>query len=424
MSILSRSAPAQASDSRPPFPRAFYVSLLATVMFSLGATSLIPIVPLFITDDLNIAEHWIGTATLVVAFAAVSLRIPSGALADRYGKRLMLMIGAGIAVLASVLYTLSYGVTIFLIARVLTGASLAFFTTVGKAISADLSPASRRGEGMGMTNAAFSVAQIISPLIGEGIGNAFGFRAVFVFTGVVSLVALAIAATLPGHTATSTGYVGLRQAFRATLRERGVWAACALIMGLGAILALMYTFYPLFSERKALFDASPDLIAGIAMGLGLSVWALIDTLIEPLAGRLSDRIGRQPVALPGMVIAAIGVLALSRAHDPTSTYLAIAILATGWGAARAVADATAQDAVVPGLRAMSAAVLYTSFDFSVGINAQALSPLIDGTNFDLLFRAALVIVLVFGFGGILASTGLHTYDRRAAQLGRSSAGLD
>ncbi len=400
------------------------MSLLATVMFSLGATSLIPIVPLFITDDLGIAEQWIGTATLVVAFAAVSLRIPSGALADRYGKRLMLMIGAGIAVLASLLYTLSYGVAVFMIARVLTGASLAFFTTVGKAVSADLSPASRRGEGMGMTNAAFSVAQIISPLIGEGIGSALGFRAVFMFTGVVSLAALAIASTLPAHTASSTGYVGLRQSFRATLRERGVWAACALIMGLAAILALMYTFYPLFSERKVLFDAAPELISGIAMGLGLSIWALVDTLIEPLAGRLSDRIGRQPVAVPGLAVAAIGVLALSRAHDLISTYLAIAILAAGWGAARAVADATAQDAVAPALRAMSAAVLYTAFDFGVGVNAQALSPLIDGANFDLLFRATLVIVIVFGFGGILASTGLHTYDRRAARVSVPSEGMD
>jgi len=201
-----------------------------------------------------------------------------------------------------------------------------------------------------------------------------------------------------------------------TLRERGVWASTVLMLGLGAILALMYTFYPLLAERRALYQDAPPLFATVAMGIGLSVWALTDAVVEPFAGRISDRLGRQSVALPGLVIAAVGVIALRQAHDTLSAYLAVAVLSVGWGAAHAVADALSQDAVAPPLRGMSAAVIYTAFDLAVGANAQALAGLIDGSDFGLLFHAITVGLIGFGLAGILLATRLTRYEDQGAYL--------
>jgi hypothetical protein len=105
----------QIITASPTLPRAFYRSLLATVLFAMGMTVLIPIIPLFITDELGAAENWVGTATLSIATASVILRIPAGAFSDRQGRQIML-IGALIGVVASVLYVLAHSLA-FLLAR-------------------------------------------------------------------------------------------------------------------------------------------------------------------------------------------------------------------------------------------------------------------------------------------------------------------
>ena len=90
------------------------------------------------------------------------------------------------------------------------------------------------------------------------------------------------------------------------------------------------------------------------------------------------------MAVPGLAGVVLGVLALSQADNTFSTYAAIALLASGVAAVSSAANAISQDAVAPMLRGMGAAVLYTSFDLSVGLNAQGLATLIDGDDFGTL----------------------------------------
>jgi MFS family permease len=407
--------PSESSLARPPFPPAFYVALLANLLFALSITLLVPIVALYVTDELRAGERWIGTATLCVAFSSVALRIPGGALSDRHGRRRIMLIGALLGTAAGPVYFLGRGLAMFLVGRVMSGVSLGLFTTTNKALAADLAPPSRRGEAMGLNNAAFSLAAVLSPVLSEGLKNAISFQAVFAISGSLALLALLVTWTLP-DSGPEHGSAGVRADLQMTLRERGVWASTVLMLGLGAILALMYTFYPLLAERRALYEDAPSLFATVAMGIGLSVWALTDSVVEPFAGRLSDRLGRQSVALPGLVIAALGVIALRQAHDTLSAYLAVAVLSVGWGAAHAVADALSQDAVAAPLRGMSAAVIYTAFDLAVGANAQALAGLIDGSDFGLLFHAITVGVVGFGLAGILLATRLTRYEDRGAYL--------
>jgi MFS family permease len=399
---------------RPPFPRAFYLSLLATTLFSMGLTMLIPIMSLFVTDEIGAAEHWVGTATLFVTLAAVSTRIPAGAYSDRHGRRKIMLIGGALGVTASLFYVITQDLITLLFARMITGTSIALFTTTGKALAADLSPPVRRGEAMGLNNAAFSVASVISPIIGEGLKNQAGFRAVFALSAILMLGALTAAYHLPRSAPERNTPFNPSGDVKDTLRQRGMWAAILIMLGMGTVLAVLFTFYPLMAERKGLFGDAPGLLSPIAIGLGLSIWSVMDTVSEPIAGRVSDRIGRQPVAVPGLVITALGVYILGRAHNTTSTLPAIALLAAGWGMTRAIADAVAQDALPPVLRGMGAAVLYTCFDLSVGSSAQVLGGLIDGNDYSVFFTAALVSVILFGAAGLTLASRLIPHDQREA----------
>lgn len=412
------------AESRAKLPGAFFVTLLATMLFAMSFTMLTPVMPLFITDELGVSERWIGTATLLVASTAVTMRIPSGALSDRQNRRRIMLIGAVLGVMAACLNVASRTVGLFMVARIIAGASLALFTTAGKALAADLAPPERRGEGMGLYNGAFSLAQAVSFLLGEGVEKAAGFLAVFVLGGALTLGSLLVTLALPATQPDRTGSQGVRRDILHTLRMRGSWAAILLAMSMGATLALMFTFFPLMADRKNLFEDAPGLFAPVAIGMGLSIYALVDTVVEPVAGRISDRIGRRAIAIPGLVVVLGGIALLGRASATIDSYAAIVVLTIGWGMTRAAADAMAQDVVAPALRGMAAAVLYTGFDSAVGTSAQLLSTLIDGANFGAFFRALKVIVFVFGVAGLALSARLLTYEQRLARAAAASSSGD
>jgi MFS family permease len=101
------------------------------------------------------------------------------------------------------------------------------------------------------------------------------------------------------------------------------------------------------AERKAFYADAPRLLTSVAIGFGLSIWALTNTVIEPVAGRLSDRIGRLPVAAPGLFIILAGLLMLGRANTTISAYWGVALLSFGWSLVHAMADSISQDALPP-----------------------------------------------------------------------------
>ncbi len=398
-----------ASAPREKFPRAYYVALLSVLLYSLGLTLILPVLPLFVTDEIGAPAYWVGTATLFVTLTAVASRLPSGTLSDRHGRRKLMLIGVLVGVAANLLYSVTHSLPPFLVGRLLSGVSIGLFTTANKALIADLAPPSRRGEALGMSNAAFSIAMIASPLLGEGVKNALGFREVFLTSAALSALSALITYTLPRNRPEHQPEGNLRHSVQLILRMRGAWAAILLMVGTGVGFTVTITYFPLLAERKAVFADAPAWLVPVAIGLGLSIWALVDTLIEPLAGRLSDRVGRQTVAIPGLALLMGGLWAVSHIRHTSGAYVALATLAVGWGTVRTIGDALAQDSVPPALRGMIAAVIYTAFDLSIGINAQLLGGLIQGDDFGAFFRAALGITLAACALGIVLSTRLRPH---------------
>ncbi len=408
---------------KTPLPRAFWIALIATTCYALSLTIMLPVLPLFITDELGAGEELIGMATFLIGVTAAVVRIPGGAFSDRYGRRAIMLIGAVLGVVAGVIYVFCQSFFVFIIARLFSGASLALYTTTSKALVADLSPPSRRGEALGLSNAAFSVALIVSPLLGEWLKNELGFWAVFVLSTVLSVITLGVTVLLPGGKPLRSAGASAGGDVKDTLHERGIWAALFVMIGMGAIMALMFSYFPLLAERKNYFADAPGVIASVAVGMGLSIWAITDTLIEPLAGAISDRVGRQVVMIPGLLIAVVGVAFLGRAHDTASAYIGVALMSLGWGTTRGIADAIGQDVLPPVLRGMGAAVLYAAYDLAVGLDAQVLGVLIDGSDFGQFFQATLVMSIVFSVVGILLATRLQTHERRVASTVGAAQGI-
>jgi MFS family permease len=384
------------------YPTTFIMALAASAFFFFSFQGLFPVLPRFIAEVVvnqppDTVGSEVGLATAAVALVAVFTRIPAGQLADRFGRRRFMLLGAVCFTLAPLIYAASRGMPSLLLGRVVHGLGLGLFTTAFQALIADLAPTDRRGEALGLAGASISIALISAPLAGDWLSTTLGYTPFFnvsAAAAAVSTLLVTLIALLPDSQFTSsvspvTGAdeprrVGL-SSLRLTLTQKGVRAGVLTMAALGIPFGAFITFLPLLAEEQQ--------VTGV--GVVFSVYAGTLLLAQPLAGRLSDRVGRRGVILPGLAITSLAAVVLSLNGSLPVFILSGAVFGLGGGLTRGGIDAMVQDSVPPTLRGTAAAVQYTSFDFWIGLGSYPVGLLGNAIG----YAPAFVVTGVFCLAG-------------------------
>ena len=174
----------------------FFVAMGASLLLFCSFQAPFPTLPLF-TLHIGGTPADNGLNTWVFALAALLARPVAGTLADRWGRKPILVIGAACFGVSPLLCGLAPNVWVLFGARAVHGIGLAFFSTGYQTYIADMLPAERLGRGLGLANAASSVAMAVAPLGGERIVQAVGFRWGFAILGLVGLSGLGVTFVLP-----------------------------------------------------------------------------------------------------------------------------------------------------------------------------------------------------------------------------------
>src|SRR4051794_8559072 len=173
--------------------RNLYVVWFATFASLTGGSLVQPFLPLFINRDLGVTDPgtaaiWFGLATTGSGLAQATLAPIWGILADRHGRKPMLVraqfaIGAANGMLSFV------GSPWQLVGlRVIQGM---FSGVVGasRALVAGSVPRDKVPYAMGLIQSAIFMGQTLGPTIGGILGSTIGFRASFIATAGINFVA-------------------------------------------------------------------------------------------------------------------------------------------------------------------------------------------------------------------------------------------
>jgi MFS family permease len=384
---------------------AFIIALAANACFFFGFQASFPVLPRYIADVVvnrppEEVGGQVGLAATVVALVAVFTRIPTGQLTDRLGRRRFMFIGATCFTLAPLIYMVSRGMPVLLIGRVFQGIGLAMFSTAFQALVTDLAPPGRRGEALGLAGASVSVAFIIAPVAGDWLAVRLGYAPFFQVSAVVSAVSMALVVliappprhkskvSLPAKMGHGESGPGALSDLRLALAQRGVRAGVLTMAALGIPFGAFITFVPLFADEQEI----------VGSGVVFSVYAVTVLLAQPLAGWLSDRLGRRGVMLPGLAINSLATLVLALGGSLSTLVLGGFIFGLGGGLVRGGVDALVQDSVPPTLRGTAAAVQYTSFDFWIGLGSYPVGLLASALGYATTFVATGVACLLGGGG--------------------------
>jgi MFS family permease len=300
--------------------------------------------------EFGISEHDRQWLVIMFFLSSVAFLVPMSRLSDLYGKRKMFILGIIIILAASSLSAFADSFSLLLFWRLVTGVGAACISSASISMIVQVYPKLHRGFPLAINTMCIYIGASLGPSLGGFLTESFGWESTFLVMVPVSICALVPLLMFKMDFRTSEG-----EPFDikgTVLYGTGVVAAMYGIVTLPNTLSLMFiaagailltaffkfeqrTEYPvlkvsLFKERvfrRAVlstllnYGASYAVILTMSMylqgvgglspgqaGLIILMQPVIQTIVTPFAGRMSDRINPRKLTTTGMLMICIGTI--------------------------------------------------------------------------------------------------------------------
>jgi len=349
---------------------ALFVAVIASFLTPFAASSVNIALPT-IGSDLHmdaVLLSWVSTGFLL---ASASTLVPFGRMADLYGRKRLFLYGMLVWTTFSLLCAFMPTGHALIAMRFGQGMGGGMIFGTSVAILTSVYPPSDRGRVLGISVAAVYLGMSVGPFMGGLITAALGWRAIFLLNVPLGLLVVAVTASrLKGEWAGARGerfdlpgaavYVVMVMSVVVGFAILPGWDGLALLVAGSAILAVFVTWVrrtpsPVldlslfsgnrvfaFSNMAALINYAATFAVGFFMslylqsirglspetaGLVLLSQPIVQAVLSPAAGRLSDRVEPRVVASVGMAMTFLGLLYLSTLTEGTPMPLVVGSLA-------------------------------------------------------------------------------------------------
>lgn len=325
---------------------------------------------------------WIVTSYILVT---AMLAIPFGRIADLTGRRRIFLIGLASFVIFSVLIIFVPNIEQMLILRVLTGVSGAMFFATNIAILVNSFPREQTGRVLGLNVMFVYIGLSLGPVVGGVLTHNFGWRSIFMLTSAIALISFVVAVLgIPKKSSDSTAFKDMN--FK-EINPLGILLYTTMIFALmfgfteiahsyiswiiiciGIILFIIFIRHELKTSRPLLelrlFRNNPNFVlsnmasflnygATFAVSYLMSIYLqlvldfdaqisgfilisqpLLQAIVSPISGRMSDKYSPFRIATVGMSLCAIALISYIFVNDSTPIwhiFINLALMGIGVG---------------------------------------------------------------------------------------------
>jgi len=387
------------------------VGLFAFISYNLVR---MPVLSLF-AQSLGAGPEAIGFIVAASTLTGVFLKWPAGALSDLYDRRWLLLVGLLAFALPPFSYLLITDVSWLIALRFVHGMATAVFAPIALAVVADLRREAR-GAAYGAYTAATQAGAMLGPLLGGWLLWTRGFSTTFVTAGTLGVISVLLfflmrLPPVPGLVNRESLIVNRDESSVERLtynvaRPHGVAAVlydmtrgARTVLGNVRVVVTSATDGARQVANGALMAFLPIYVIGIGLdaaqaGMLFGVQSVTSFASRPTMGWASDRIGRRPLILLGLVVCA-GSLAAIPFTTPFVWLMALSAL-FGFGEAIVNAAAAALVADLSELKTLGSAMGMQGAIMDIG---HASGPILSGVligalGFQLAFPILAGIVLV------------------------------
>lgn len=295
---MSTSAPQ--TDQRL-WSKDFVLNILTAHFIFAGYTALLPIVPLYALH--RSGQEW-QLGIIIGSFGIVGLLIRpfAGRWVVAAGPKRMVIVGASLVAIGSLLYIPALSVWWIIPVRMFQGVGLAIAPVATSTIVANLAPPSRRAEAMSYMGNAINVSFMYAPFVSSWILEYGGFHNAFLFSAIAASLGVLMAIRISSsrtYIPPSAGPANVK----VPLISKAALFPTLVFLTYTFTQAPVSTFLPLLADIQKLGNP----------GLFFTVHSASSMVAMALGGPIADRFGRSTVIIPGLVATALAMFLLNGA---------------------------------------------------------------------------------------------------------------
>jgi MFS family permease len=269
-------------------------TIFVDTMFFAALTPLLP----GYADDLDLSKAGVGILAAAYPAGALAGGIPGGVAATRYGVKPVVVAGLLLMVVTTTAFGFGENIVVLDLARFAQGFASSLTWTASLAWLVSQAPSRQRGLLIGTAMSAAIVGALFGPVLG-GVASLIGIEVAFAAVAALGLVLAVWAALMPAVRAEQAQPLSM------------LWAAAKDRAVLGSI---WFVTLPalLFSTMGVLVSLRLDVLGMGALGISavFLISAGIEAVLNPVAGRVSDKRGRLLPIRAGLTASAVATALL------------------------------------------------------------------------------------------------------------------
>jgi len=338
--------------------RNLLVLFAAGLSFWASLASLLPTLPLYI-EDIGATKQQIGFIMGSFAIGLLLFRPLLGQLADKRGRKIVLIIGLLSAAIAPMGYNFVQSVPLLLVIRAFHGISIAAFSTAFLALVADIAPVENRGELIGYMSLVNPIGMAIGPALGGYLMETYGYTALFILSTVLACLGLLFSLPIINPIVEAEEqFVDSDSSFWLKLLAPRIRIPALLLLIIGLTLGNLHTFVTLFIKSSGV-NLNP--------GLFYTVVAMASFNSRLFSGKASDRFGRGLFITSSLICYTLAMLILWNANSSVEFLLAATVQGIGGGTIIPMISAMITDRSYPYERGRTFGLCMIGFDIGVAL---------------------------------------------------------
>jgi MFS transporter, DHA1 family, multidrug resistance protein len=378
----------------PGWQRTLWIMFFAQLVSAVGFAIIFPFLPLYVQELGTHSQLSVEfLAGMVFSAQAITMMIASpiwGTLADRYGRKVMvqraIFSGAVILLLMGFVRSAEELILLRAIQGLVTGT-----VSAANALVAAAAPRERTGYAMAVLQVGLWGGIAVGPLIGGVTADIVGYRATFVMTAVLLVVAgllvhYGVTEEFAPALSGSEQRPGILAGWRQILAQPGV--SLTYFVRFLSLLSrtMIIPIAPLFVQSLLVNQARINTVTGLVIGLASAA----STISAIYLGRLGDQIGHRQI----LVVASFAAACLYLPQSFVTQAWQLLLLQTLSGVAAGGVVPSISALLARYTRAGAEGAVY-GLDNSVGSAARAIAPLVGAT-----------VAFWFGLRATFAATGV------------------
>ena len=389
---------------------------------SFGMGTIGPVLPLFTQQEFHANATQVGIAIGLFGAGRLFTGVPAGYLAQRYGRKPVLALGAGVNLFGATMVSMSFHFWWLTGWRFVSGLGSNAFSTVITVYLRDESSPETRGRILSTQELSILSGQILGPLLGGYLASGFGLR-IPLFAQVI-LMALSFALILfalpesrwrdvqadqsaprRSETPRAQPTVG-----RSTVGRRGIFWSLVLspafiFVGLFAIMIVAnrqgarFSVMPLFGKAKG--------FGPVQLGWWLSVTHLPQFFSTLTSGYLSDRFGRKTPFIPSVIMMCAGIAVFVWAGQLWQLLLSGVLMGIGEGLGSPAGTVFYADIAPPGMEGITLGIFRSFAGLGTVSGALVFGAIADLAGFSWAMWVDAILFAAAGIGVVLFVRETH-----------------